>query len=282
MTSFKHELVVPNDDLPFRMFLFEGSEGHYAVEKHWHRSVEIFAVFEGQIDFFIDETLYHLEPGQFVLLNSNELHSILAPDKNRTVVLQIPLSVFESYLSEEHLILFHHNKEEADGELMALIRMMYQHYIEKKRGYDFLVQGFYYHLLYILVTKYQNHDISEEQIQHQRGLDKLSAITSYLKANYQQDISLELLADIFGYSTAYLSRMFQKYAKTGYKTYLQNVRLTYAVRELLNTDEAIGEIAGRHGFPNSKSFSKAFYKKYGMRPSQYRRLKYKCQKSAID
>ena len=37
--DYKHELVIPNEDLPFRMFLFEGRDGNYRVAKHWHRSV---------------------------------------------------------------------------------------------------------------------------------------------------------------------------------------------------------------------------------------------------
>ena len=43
--EYSHEIIVPNDDLPFKMFIFEGSQGGYIRQKHWHRSIEIFAVF---------------------------------------------------------------------------------------------------------------------------------------------------------------------------------------------------------------------------------------------
>ena len=29
--DYKHELVMPNEDLPFRLFLFEGRDGNYRV-----------------------------------------------------------------------------------------------------------------------------------------------------------------------------------------------------------------------------------------------------------
>ena len=45
MKQIQHELIMPNEDLPFKMFIFEGREGNYIREKHWHRSIEIFAVF---------------------------------------------------------------------------------------------------------------------------------------------------------------------------------------------------------------------------------------------
>ena len=52
--DFSHELIMPNDDIPFKMFVFEGRNGSYSRDKHWHRSVEIFALFEGSLSFFID------------------------------------------------------------------------------------------------------------------------------------------------------------------------------------------------------------------------------------
>ena len=42
--AYQHEVIVPNKGLPFKLFLFEGKDGKYIREKHWHRSIEIFAV----------------------------------------------------------------------------------------------------------------------------------------------------------------------------------------------------------------------------------------------
>ena len=55
--EFQHELVIPDEGLPFKFFLFEGSQGNYVREKHWHTSIEIFAVMEGSLTFYLnDET----------------------------------------------------------------------------------------------------------------------------------------------------------------------------------------------------------------------------------
>ena len=50
--GFEHELIIPNEGFPFKLFQFEGKDGHYVREKHWHRSIEIFAVFEGTLALF--------------------------------------------------------------------------------------------------------------------------------------------------------------------------------------------------------------------------------------
>ena len=52
----------------------------------------------------------------------------------------------------------------------------------------------------------------------------------------------------------------------------------YAYQELANTERTISEIALDHGFPNSKALAKAFRKKYGMLPSEFRKKTKKCHK----
>lgn len=271
--KYTHEIIMPNDDIPFKMFLFEGKDGNYVRQKHWHRSVEIFALFEGELEFYINEIRYPLQPGEFMLVNSNEIHSILSPKKNQTVVLQIPLATFEKYYTDERFIYFSHSSRLQDEEVMRLIREMYLAYQEKKCGYELKVQSQFYMLVYLLVTKYRKTEVNEDLIRHNKNLNKLSAITSYMKENYKKELSLESLAKTFGYSPTYLSRMFQKYAKTNYKTCLDNIRLEHATKDLMNTEITIGEIAFNNGFANSKAFAKVFQAKYGMLPSEFRKCK---------
>lgn len=271
--EFPHEMVLPNEDLPFKMFLFEGKDGNYSREKHWHRSVEIFAVLEGNLVFYINEEHIHLEAGNFVIVNSNEIHSIRAVEKNQTVVLQIPLKTFANYYTDDQFICFTHGERSQDAQMMALIHEMYSIYMAKKIGYELKVQSHYFMLIYLLVTKYRKLEVNAIVVRSSRQLNKLSAITSYIKDNYAKDLSLEGVAEIFGYSPAYLSRMFQKYAKINYKSYLQNIRVEYAYKELMNTPNSIGEIAEHNGFSDSRAFAKAFRKKYGILPSECRKQK---------
>ena len=104
--KINHELVLPNEGLHFKVFLFEGYEGNYHRENHWHQSIEIFAVCEGQLTFQMSDRRWTLNPGQFVIVNSNEIHGVLAPDPNKTIVLQIPLQTFENYFTGEQFIWF--------------------------------------------------------------------------------------------------------------------------------------------------------------------------------
>ena len=269
--GFEHELIIPNEGFPFKLFQFEGKDGHYVREKHWHRSIEIFAVFEGTLAFFINEEEYPLGSGEFILVNSNEIHSISSPEANRTIVLQIPMNVLRNVETGEGLILFTHSPKRQDSKIMELIGSMYQELQERGSEYEWKVQSDFFMLVYLLLTKYRKREILPEEIRHYRKLNRLSTITGYIRENYTKELSLEMVADRFGYSPSYLSRMFRKYAQTNYKTYLQNVRIEYGFQELANTDHTIGEIALNNGFPNQKAFTREFKKKYGILPSEYRR-----------
>lgn len=90
------------------MFLFEGEKGNYFRDKHWHRSIEIFMVFEGHLKFYLNDLEQELNPGEFVLVNSNEIHAIDSPEPNKTVVIQIPLKTFSDYFTGEQYIRFTH------------------------------------------------------------------------------------------------------------------------------------------------------------------------------
>lgn len=264
-----HEIVVPNEDLPFKMFLFEGEKGNYFRDKHWHRSIEIFMVFEGHLKFYLNDLEQELNPGEFVLVNSNEIHAIDSPEPNKTVVIQIPLKTFSDYFTGEQYIRFTHEAKKQDVQVVDLIREMFAAYGKKETGYDMRVKSGYYMLLYMLVSVYRELDVKDELLKQNRKLNKLTPITNYMKEHYQEELSLEALAEVFGYTPAYISRMFQKYAGINYKDYLQGVRVEYAFAELNRAEHTVSEVAFHHGFPSSRAFSKAFQKKYGMLPSAY-------------
>lgn len=264
-----HEIVVPNEDLPFKMFLFEGEKGNYFRDKHWHRSIEIFMVFEGHLKFYLNDLEQELNPGEFVLVNSNEIHAIDSPEPNKTVVIQIPLKTFSDYFTGEQYIRFTHEAKKQDVQVVDLIREMFAAYGKKETGYDMRVKSGYYMLLYMLVSVYRELDVKDKLLKQNRKLNKLTPITNYMKEHYQEELSLEALAEVFGYTPAYISRMFQKYAGINYKDYLQGVRVEYAFAELNRAEHTVSEVAFHHGFPSSRAFSKAFQKKYGMLPSAY-------------
>ena len=268
--QFLHELIVPEPGFPFKLFIFEGRDGNYRRDRHWHRSVEIFAVCGGALEFYIDNRIWHLSAGDFLIVNSNEVHSVDSPLPNETIVLQIPLEMFEEYFTGEQFIWFTHEPGKRDERFMELMRELYRIYEEKTCGYDMKMMSVFYDILYYLVKDYRLPETGQDYVRKNKTLDRLSGITSYMKENYRNSLSLEKVAEEFGYSPTYLSRMFQKYAGITFKDHVQNIRLGHAVKDLESREYSITEAAIRNGFSGSKALARAFRKKYGILPSEYR------------
>ena len=194
--KYQHEMIVTDAGFPFKLFRFEGYNGKYIRDKHWHRSIEIFAVQEGEMDFILDNTHYHLAEGEFIIVNSNEVHAIHAAKPNHTIVLQIPLNQFTAYFTGEQFIWFSHSERAYDVQVACLIFRMYEVYQEKADGYEFEILSMFYELLHILIKKYRKQEVQDELIKSNQQLNRLGVITTYLKEHYTEDISLEKLAGI--------------------------------------------------------------------------------------
>lgn len=150
---------------------------------------------------------------------------------------------------------------------------IYQAYAEKGVGYEFRTIALFYNILYLMVRDYRKTEVEERELHSSRRLETLSKITTYMREHYREELKLSELAAVFGYSEAYLSRMFRKYAKVNFKTYLQDIRMAYAYRELMNTDNTVSQIALDNGFASSRAFSREFSKRYGKLPSEMQRKK---------
>ena len=180
--QFSHEIIVPEAGYPFKIFLFEGGSGNYYREKHWHRSVEIFAVCGGELDFYIDDRKCHLEPDDFMIVNSNEVHAIASPLPNETIVLQIPLKMFANYFTGDQFIWFSHEPGRRDEHFMDLLKELYQVHNSGRTGCDMKAKSIFYQLMYLLVKDFRLKEVDADSIRKNKNLNRLSLITSYIKS----------------------------------------------------------------------------------------------------
>lgn len=94
----------------------------------------------------------------------------------------------------------------------------------------------------------------------------------YIKHNYNYNISLESVADLFFLNKNYASTLFK--AKSGVKfiDYLTHIRVEKAKELLSNSTLKIPQIAVNVGYSNTKYFYRVFKKLTGYTPEEYRTL----------
>lgn len=97
-------------------------------------------------------------------------------------------------------------------------------------------------------------------------------VINYIDFNYQEDLSLKKIADLFSISPSYLSALFKKETGSTLTEYINNKRIDISVSLLNTTDSSIQNIAAQVGFLDVNYYTRIFKKLKGISPSAYRSL----------
>ena len=98
-------------------------------------------------------------------------------------------------------------------------------------------------------------------------------LLAYVDENYTEpDLCLTSAADYLGTSIYVVSRLFKEFTGKGFKEFVTDKRLEYARTLLETTSHNVSEIAVMTGFENAVYFSNLFKSKYGLAPTQYRKV----------
>ncbi len=94
---------------------------------------------------------------------------------------------------------------------------------------------------------------------------------SHIAREFDQDISLNGLADSYHFSTTYVSRLFKKETGFSFSDILTGIRLMNAMDMLKEDREKIGVICEKVGFRDQRYFSQVFKKVFGCTPGDYKK-----------
>ena len=98
-----------------------------------------------------------------------------------------------------------------------------------------------------------------------------SVIKSYVDKNFcNPDISLASVAEEFGFSIAYVSKIFTGSGNISYSDYVNSLRIEKAKRMLTETDLSVNAIASQCGVLSPVTFRRIFKKYTNMLPGEYR------------
>ncbi|MCF4101177.1 AraC family transcriptional regulator [Gillisia sp. M10.2A] len=100
--------------------------------------------------------------------------------------------------------------------------------------------------------------------------DKIKIIYEYIQENYQNKISLSEISNLVNMSPVSFNRFIKKRTGKTFIEYVNDTRIGYAARWLIEKEFSIAEIAFKCGFNNIANFNRVFKKNKNCTPSQYR------------
>lgn len=252
------------------------------VPLHWHDEMEIIYIKKGHGYVTVDFKQYKVSGSTIVLILPGQLHSIEQYDD---------LSMeYENIIFNVGMLLPRTEDASSTGFLRPFLNgqitvptvysIVSGHYHAltscldacdeisqtKPEGYELYIKGKLFEFFYILSNRCRN----EKNPRTVKTLDKMKIILKFIENSYMHKITVAEVADRVEFSESHFMRYFKENMGTSFVDYLRDYRLTMAARLLLVSDETILSIAVEVGFDNLSYFNRAFKKKYGVTPREYR------------
>ncbi|MCU0386720.1 MAG: AraC family transcriptional regulator [Flavihumibacter sp.] len=101
---------------------------------------------------------------------------------------------------------------------------------------------------------------------------RMEPVYHYVMKNFKQDIPLEKVAELANMNPSSFSRYFSSYHKKTFTKFLNQIRIGYACKLLIENDHTIGSICYESGFNNISNFNRIFREIKNMTPSEFMNL----------
>lgn len=244
---------------------------------HWHSAVELIYILNGNAMIMIEGKDYLLIAGEFVVIDSNQMHRFKYLRESMMIVMHFSRSSMKNFVPMLEKYHFHCTKETLEKEQLEsylkicdLLKELAPLHITQPIGYKIKSHAIAMEVFFELLNNFVSQEELIQKTDKSEVLERLEEITEYIEEHHAEQISLEEIASHFFLSREYFSRFFKKNMGVTFSRYLNQVRLMHIYQDICNTTTGIMELGERHGFTNYKLFNKMFHEIYGCTPRDVR------------
>ncbi|OCT15275.1 hypothetical protein A8709_14345 [Paenibacillus pectinilyticus] len=251
----------------------------FNVHFHLHQGCEIFFLIRGDVNYFVDKTVYPLQYGDLIITNEHEIHkpALLSDATYERVTIEFNpaiIALFQTeYIQPLHCFynrpLGENNKIRlTEQEASSLVSLFHTYHQTQKHSFhgDALIKlGCMLEIISLVGRYYETRNDKDP------GLDlppRLTPILAYLNQHLAEDLSLERLEKLFFISKYHLSRLFKKHTGSTIHEYIVYKRISLA-KQLLKDGANVTEACMGSGFNDYTGFLRMFKKKIGVLPKNY-------------
>lgn len=254
-----------------------------ALYLHWHPEVELCYLEKGALDFYVEDVCYPVEEGMAIFIPPNLLHRAVSHREGGTFRALVFSTDFIATLSEPALfqkyvqpvlqnpadfcLVLRKEVPWQQGVIGDLLRLFAEE--EGEQDSTLLLKG----LMQTVWQKLYNHHIQKVAGNQPdcRLEPQVQEAIRFIHGHFQEDLSLEELANVSHVSEGQLCRSFKQLTGNTPFTYLKRYRILKSCAYLAETDKKISEICTLCGFNNISYFNREFLRTIRVTPSVYRK-----------
>lgn len=250
---------------------------------HWHTSLEIIMPYENEYTVVIDGVSHVLQEGDIAITAPGTLHSLVAPESGERLVLLFDYSLICNVKGMDSLLQTIHPFLLIDRKTYSDLNDKLRFYLEEvSREYDqpkpYAEAAIYSQMIRFFVTLGRANINPKEMFpgitsskQHEY-VDKFMNVCNYITEHCTENITVEELASLAGFSKFHFARLFKQFTNTSCYDYIIQKRIAYAEKLLIEPDISITEVSMRSGFNSLSTFNRIFKSMKNCTPSEYKKL----------
>ncbi|NJB70334.1 AraC-like DNA-binding protein [Saonia flava] len=261
--------------------VFDRVKDFFDFPVHFHPEIELNFISNGKgVRRIVGDSLEEIDDLELVLVGPSlyhgwEQHNCVS-DKIHEITVQFHQDLFDQaflrrsimrplkdmFARSSHGILF---SRATIKNLMPRIIM-----VSKLDGIDYFMELL--SILYDLSISRNQRLLSTSTIhlENFENSDKLKLLYEYVQNNYSSKITLSEVSELVNMSNVSFNRFIKKRTGKTFVEYLNDVRIGYASRWLIEKDYSVSEIAFMCGFNSIANFNRVFRKSKGRTPTNYR------------
>ncbi len=238
---------------------------------HFHKKTEITYMKVGTCSSIINQTQYFAEKDDILYVPEYYPHSYETSSNARRLLItptqDLKIDV-ENFLNKRTFPCLLSDKEYNRTKILPILNDIIKAQNDKNidaASKSLIIKGYINAFYGMLLARYKNCLV--EQI---KQAEMLTNVLIYLEENYKNDITLDELANKFGYNKYYFSKLFNTCVGDNLKNYVNNIRVKKFARIYAEDTHAnITHLALTLGFDSMPSFYRAFKRFYHCSPKEY-------------
>lgn len=249
------------------------------LDAHYHDFYEIFCFIDGDVDYWVDGSLYHLKPGDILLINPTELHKPVPRTETQNYE-RIVIWINKKYLSSIEGGIFEGCFDTESPSYRKILRLpsnernqvlsLAKKFVEEFYSEEFASKSCTYGILLQFMTLMNRIALTGDVVSSEDYSTPtfIAEILSYISEHYYEKLSLDRLAAHFFINKYYLSHQFKRTVGTSVHRYITLKRLNIAYNLLLE-GVAPSQVSSTCGFGDYTSFFRTFKAEYGISPASF-------------
>lgn len=263
------------------MYMHLFSDNQFKMNYHIHDRFEIYFVFSGTVNFFVERSIYVVEPGDIMIINSREIHKTLwtsTTDYERIIVEFDPAILSPFCLSDYNLLSCFTQRPKGEQnriclskEQLAELNRLYGNFEalgeKEQEGAEILKLVYLVELLVFINGAFSG---ASKLDKRKKVPQKILPILDYIDNNLQDNLTLQEIASRFYIDKFYLSRLFLNITGINIHDYILSRRI-FRAKELLRGGKSVLEASQLSGFVNYSTFIRCFKNLVGVLPRAYQK-----------